>query len=143
MFNRCAATVIALSLAACATQSVPPSQRGVMQNGFSPSHLVKTEIDRVVETHQREVFASLRVLTEKLYRRNPREWRKSGQPSLEAAVARLFDTQHDWRFAELDNRRGVDVLHMAFRDDFQGDRVFALMAGLGGMIQTAFNDKSE
>jgi hypothetical protein len=89
------------------------------------------------------VFASLKLLTEKLYRRNPREWRKGGQASLEAAVARIFEANHEWKFAELENKRGTDAIHLAFREDYAGDRVLAFIAGLGGMVQTAFNDKTE
>ncbi|MBI4988197.1 MAG: hypothetical protein HZC23_05180 [Rhodocyclales bacterium] len=100
-------------------------------------------MDRVAEAHQREVFASLKLLAEKLYRRNPREWRKGGQASLEAAVARIFETNHEWKFAELENKRGTDVIHLAFREDYAGDRVMAFIVGLGGMVQTAFNDKTE
>ncbi|MBE7460360.1 MAG: hypothetical protein HS112_07530 [Zoogloeaceae bacterium] len=105
--------------------------------------MAKSDVDRVAEAHQREVFASLKLLAEKLYRRNPREWKKGGQPSLEAAVARIFEANHAWRFAELENKRGTDAIHLAFREDFAGDRVLALVAGLGGMVMTAFNDKSE
>ena len=32
---------------------------------------------------------------------------------------------------------------LAFRDDYAGDRVLAFVAGLGSMMQTAFNDKTE
>lgn len=129
----------AVSLAGCAqTGNV-----GRAVSEFDPKQIAKSDIDRVAEAHQREVFASLKLLTEKLYRRNPREWRKGGQASLEAAVARIFEANHGWRFAELENRRGTDAIHLAFREDFAGDRVLAFVAGLGGMVQTAFNDKTE
>ena len=48
---------------------------------FAPGQLAKTDIDRVVEAHRRDVFASLKLLAEKLYRRNPREWKKGGHAS--------------------------------------------------------------
>jgi hypothetical protein len=127
-------------VAACVSTGTTPREPAA---GFDPGQLAKTDVDRVAEAHQREVFASLRALTEKLYRRNPREWKKSGQQSLEAALARIFEGRHEWRFAELEGKRGTEAVHLAFRDDFQGDRVLALMAGLCGMIQAAFNDKSE
>ena len=107
--------------------TVPAKAAG---GGFEPSQLAKTDIDRVAEAHQREIFSSLRLLAEKLYRRNPREWRKGGQASLEAAVARIFEANHGWHFAELENRRGTDAIHLAFREDFAGDRVLAFVAGL-------------
>ena len=46
----------------------------------------------------------------------------------------LFAAGHGWRFAELDGRRGSEAIQLAFRDDFPGDRVLALVAGLGGMV---------
>lgn len=127
-------------LAACANTGTAP---GKASGGFEPSQLAKTDIDRIVEAHQREIFASLRLLAEKLYRRNPNEWKKGGQASLEAAVARIFEGRHDWKFAGLEGRRGTEAIHLAFREDYPGDRVLALVAGLGGMIQTAFHDKTE
>ena len=127
-------------LAGCVTTGTTPRKP---VSGFDPNQIAKSDIDRVAEAHQREVFASLKLLTEKLYRRNPREWRRGGQASLEAAVARIFESNHGWRFAELENKRGTDAIHLAFREDFAGDRVLAFIAGLGGMVQTAFNDKTE
>ena len=129
------------ALAACATSGSVPNRSAT--SGFSPGSLVKTDIDRVAEAHQQEVFAGLKLLTEKLYRRNPRERKKSGQASLEAALARVFDGRHQWDFPELEGKRGADAIQLAFREDYAGDRVLALVAGVGGMIQSAFNDKTE
>ena len=110
---------------------------------FDPSQLAKTDIDRVAEAHRQEAFASLRLLAEKLYRRNPREWRRGGQASLEDAIARLFDPALAWRLPELEGRRGTEAILAAFREDFRGDRVAAFIGGLGGMMHAAFNEKSE
>jgi len=131
----------ALVVAACAshgTTPLPPSSGPV-----TAAQLAKTDIDRVAEAHHREIFHNLKILTEKLYRRNPRELRKSGRPTVDAGVARLFHTPHRWRFVELKGARGTDAIHLAFREDYHGDRVLAFMGGLGGMIQRAFNDKVE
>ena len=130
----------AMTLAACAQHGTTPPRRG---GGFDASQLAKSDIDRVAEAHQREIFGDLKILAEKLYRRNPRELKKSGQPSVEAALARIFKGRHEWKFPELQGKRGTDVIHLAFRDDYAGDRVLALIAGLGSMMQTAFNDKTE
>lgn len=121
----------ALLLSACAS------------NGdFAPSQLAKTDIDRVAEAHRREAFASLKLLAEKLYRRNPREWRKSGHASMEAAVAHLFDPRLTW-VPTLEGKRGVEAIAAGFRDDFQGDRVAALIGGMAGMVSAAFNGQTE
>jgi hypothetical protein len=121
-----------LGLSACASNG-----------GFAPGQLVKTDIDRVVEAHRKEVFASLKLLAEKLYKRNPREWKKDGHGSAEAAVDRLFDPQLAWRLPMLEGRRGVEAVVAAFREDFRGDRVAALVGGLGGMLDAAFEGRTE
>ncbi len=127
------------TLAGCASpRAVPDAPR----SAFSTSQLAKTDIDRVAEAHQREVFTSLRLLTEKLYRRNPRELKKSDR-TLEAALERLFEPWHAWRFAELGGKRGTHAIAAAFDEGYRGDRVLALIGGLGGMIQVAFQNKTE
>lgn len=140
MLKRLVALICMPLLAACASQGTVPQKTG---SGFSASQLAKTDIDRVAEAHQREIFSNLGLLTEKLYRRNPRELKKSGQPGVAAGVARIFEGRHAWNFPELQGKRGTQALHLAFQEDYRGDRVLAFSAGLGGMIQTAFQDKTE
>ena len=127
------------ALAGCASPRAVPQKPGP---GFSTAQLVKTDIDRVSEAHQREIFASLRVLAEKLYRRNPRELKKSNR-TFDAAMERLFDPWHGWRFAELEGKRGTQAMAAAFDEGYRGDRVLALIAGLGGMVHVAFRDRTE
>ncbi len=126
--------------AACANHGSVPARS---TNTFSTSQLVKTDIDRVAEAHQREIFVNLRALAEKLYRRNPRELKKSVQPSVAAGIARIFDMPHAWNFPELEGKRGTQAIQLAFQESYRGDRVLAFVAGLGSMIQTAFQDKTE
>jgi hypothetical protein len=124
--------VAVLLLSACASNGA-----------LAPGQLAKTDIDRIVEAHRQDVFANLKTLAEKLYRRNPREWRKSGVASQDEAVARLFDPQTAWRLPGIEGRRGVEAVQIAFRDDFAGDRVAAFIGGLGGMLHAAFEEKTE
>lgn len=140
LFARLLVLSCVMALAACAGHGTTPPRTG---GGFAPSQLAKSDIDRVAEAHQREIFADLRLLAEKLYRRNPRELKKSGLPGVEAGLTRIFEGIHEWKFPELQGKRGTDAIHLAFRDDYNGDRVLALIAGLGSMMQTAFNDKTE
>ena len=136
------AAVLLLALAGCSTRPPPgkPAQRG---QGMEPSQLMKSDLDRVAEAHQQDAMASLRLLAEKFYRRNPRELRKSGYARAEDAVERLFGQRHNWHFPELEGRYGTDAIQLAFRPDYGGDRVFALVAGLGGMTLSAFGDRYE
>jgi hypothetical protein len=131
-----------LLLTACASnnRTLPATSS---DTAFRATHLAKTDIDRVAEAQQREIFANLRLLTQKLYRRNPRELQKSGQASVAAGVSRIFEARHEWKFPELRGSRDTHAIHLAFREDYQGDRVLAFIAGVASMIQTAFNDKTE
>jgi hypothetical protein len=115
----------------------PPAERG-----FQASDVAKSDIDVAAEVHLRESLASTRLLAEKLYRRNPREWRK-GSRSMDAALDRAFDPRFEFRFPELNGARGTDAIHLALKPDHAGDRVFAFCTGLAGMILAAYNGKTE
>lgn len=128
---------LSLLLVACAAPA------GRESAPFRPASLLKTDIDRVAEGHRREFYASLRLLAEKLYRRNPREWRKAGWSRQEEAVERLFGKRHNWRFPELQGRSGSELIRLAMAGDYGDDRVFAFVAGLGGMVHEAFDGKDE
>jgi len=127
-------------LPACVSHRTAPPKP---DSGYGASHLAKSDLDRVTEAHQQEIFVSLRSLAEKLYRRNPRELGKSGQKSVEAALQRIFERHHGWSFEDLGYARGAQAIQLAFRDDYRGDRVLAYIVGLASMIQTAFNNKTE
>jgi len=138
------------AIAACtSTPTYPPTAPSTghrpppHEASFTASELLKSDIDTVAEVHLRESIASAKLVMEKLYRRNPRELRKSGDATPEAAVARAFDPGRAWRFAELSDVRGIEALKLAFNPNFTGDRVFAFGVGLGSMISRAYDDKSE
>ena len=114
-----------------------PAERDVRAPDF-----IKGDIDVASEAHARECLASARLLMEKLYRRNPREWRKSSQPGMEAAIAHAFDPGLQFRFAELGNARGSDAITLALKPEFAGDRVFAFGVGLASMIYLAYGEKT-
>jgi hypothetical protein len=122
----------------CATRTGPDGQK---ETRFDPRYLAKTEIDRVIEANRTEVVVSLRRLAEKLYKRNPSEWKKAGHPTIEVALDRLFSGSLD--FPELEGRREGAATLFAFSPGYQGDRVLGVMAGLLGMVQAAFENKQD
>lgn len=101
-----------------------------------PGQFVKTDIDRIADLHRREAAASLRRLAEKLYRRNPREWKKGGHASLEAALAQLGTMP-------VGTPRGTALILAGLREDYAQDRVAAFVGGLMQMIDDAFDGKTE
>jgi len=150
--HRAAAVATLLLLAGCAHDSNRPPGAGARTVGsavgdsvasFDPKQIGKTDVDRVADLHRREIFASVRLLAEKLYRRNPREWKKGGHASIEAALDRLLDPRLGWRLPESAGRRDTDAMLLALREDFAGDRVAVFIAGMGAMLNAAFEEKTE
>ena len=133
------AGAISTLLAGCAASTQAPYQA---EHGFHFQSIMKTDIDSIAEYHQRRTLALVRELMEKLYRRNPREWRKGGAASMDDAVAKVFETKH-WQFPQLHGRYGIDAMRLAFDEDYAGDRVLALIAGLCGMIIASYDGKTE
>jgi hypothetical protein len=44
---------------------------------------------------------------------------------------------------EINNLYGIDALKLAFDEEYQGDRVFALMVAITGMIHASYNYREE
>jgi hypothetical protein len=142
--------VVCLLVAGCNSQPVfPPSAPSTgkrtqpVERDFRPSDVAKADIDVAAETHAQECLASVRLLMEKLYRRNPREWRKGNYASMDAAMARAFDPRLQFHFPELNNVQGTDAIVLALKPDYAGDRVFAFGVGLASMILVSYNGKTE
>ena len=144
-----ALAVCALVAACASTPTFPPAAPSTghrpppAEREFRASDLAKSDIDVAAEVHLRECLASARLLMEKLYRRNPREWRKGRYASMDAAIARAFDPQAQFRFVELGDVRGADAVLLALKPDYSGDRVFAFGVGLASMVFLSYNGKTE
>jgi len=135
--------LICLSLAACSGSAIQRKDGTRGERSMSLSGIAKSDVDDVAELAQRELIASLKRLTEKLYRRNPGELRKNGAASLEEAVDGIFKPVNHWH---LSSRRTLDwqaSLNRAFDAGYTGDRVEALMKGLLSMSMASYNHKTE
>ncbi len=130
-----------LLLTGCGSTVENNTQIGVRP--FQVDDIAKSDVDMVVEIELRQSMIYLRQLMGKLYRRNPKEWRKSKVESLEQAVARVFDEPRTQSFPELQGKRGADCIMLAFDETYPGDRVLAFMEGLRSMLLAAHNDKHE
>ncbi len=106
-------------------------------------NLAKSDIDFVADTHLREMNRLLENLLVKLYKRNPRELLKVPGKSLEQRQQEIFTTPGRLLFVELDNRQGTDALDLALAPDYAGDRVFAVMVGLVGVVRSSYNWQEE
>lgn len=129
-----------LPLSACLKSD--PALDGEKDRPFEFADLARNDIDLMVEISQGEVLELLRQLAKKLYLRNPNQLRRGGGYEAEESVARIFAGNHNWRFPELDRKRGVAALKLAFDQDFSGDRVLALSVGLGSMVMASYDFKT-
>jgi len=67
-----ACLLTAFLLAACSSPAIQRKDGSSSVRSFSLRDLAKGNVDSVIEIHQQAALASLRTLTLKLYRRNPR-----------------------------------------------------------------------
>jgi hypothetical protein len=126
-------------MTACADPAIQHKDGSTSKRGFVLSRVAKGDIDDVTETHQQALIHSLRTLALKFYKRNPREFRKSGFAAAEPAVEALFAPLDDWAHAPL---RGIDWtlrLSEAWQAEHEGDRVKALFEGLLVMCMASYD----
>lgn len=128
--------ILALTLLTMLNIGCVTAPKGVEENTFEIQSLAKTDVDLVTESHQRVVFSSLKQLAVKLYKRNPREWKKEGHQSIEQAVSALSADP----FPLVEGKSSIDCIRLAFDESYDGDRVKAYVVGLESMIIEAYGD---
>jgi hypothetical protein len=132
-----------LLLGGCASQDIKRKDGSSSAREFSMTNLAKSDVDIACELTQREALKGLRVLTEKLYKRNPQEYRKGGLESVEAATARLFDEVPKWPESHLAKLNWEENFKLTFLEGYSGDRVYAFMSALTSMVMASYNHKSQ
>ncbi|WP_428035725.1 hypothetical protein [Amphritea sp.] len=119
----------------CATNSA---------SNFKLSNLAKSDIDSVTDMHIKETSKLCRELTIKLYKRNPRELAKAPPgTTVKKRISQIFSNQRIQGFTELNGLKGTAAITLSFSETYQGDRVFALMAGISSMLYSAYNYQDE
>jgi len=113
------------------------------KDGNSFGHLMKSDIDRLADIEMHENTESLKVLMTKLYKRNPRELKKSTSGTVDEMVGWVFDGDHQWNFESLSGYQGTEAIYLAFKADYMGDRVLAFIVGLQTMLIKARGGKTE
>jgi hypothetical protein len=111
--------------------------------GYEIKNVAKSDVDLVADEFIDETRRLVRELTIKLYKRNPAELRKNPGFTIESRLVQLASSPRELRFSELGNREGIDALELVFDEGYRGDRVFALVVGLGGMLREAYGYNRE
>ena len=110
---------------------------------FQFKNLGKSEIDMVADLHVETVTHLARELAIKLYKRNPRELAKVPGMTIERRLELLLNSPRLITHPELNNLYAEKAVPLAFDPAFQGDRVFALMVGITGMLHASYSYRDE
>ncbi|MFV0284501.1 MAG: hypothetical protein ACK5JE_12025 [Castellaniella sp.] len=125
---------VVLALAGCVSASDP----GLPGEPMSADQFAQSDINRLQTLAMRDNLDSLDRLLEKLYRRNPGQWRKAGFMDLKAALeqgrARIRQGAVP---KELEGLQDIEVLSVAMDPRYPGDRVAAFVLGLSSTIIAA------
>ena len=110
---------------------------------YEIKNLAKSDIDLVTDEFIGETRTAVRELIVKLYKRNPGELKKIPGMTVEGRLAQLLVRRGELDFAELHGKQDVAAMNLAFDPGYRGDRVFALIVGLGSMLSQAYQYKPE
>lgn len=142
-FFQCCLLLLVMSVTGCSTrqdhQTIVSNRSSAKASEFFQSHA-----DRMATLGMRNNLNSLYRLMDKLYLRNPREWRKTGLPNAAAAAAAVHKAiETDQPLAQLGGRKDVVALSYTLSAQYQGDRVGAFIYSLATMLITAHGGRTE
>ena len=110
---------------------------------YEIKNVAKSDIDLVADEFVDESRRLVGELLVKLYKRNPAELRKTPGMTIEGRLEQLRENERELDFAELYGKQDIAAMDLAFDPAFRGDRVFALVVGLGGMLRQAYGYRPE
>lgn len=122
--------------------SAPTNHGEVEGASFGPGELVQSDSNRMATIAMKENIDSLMLLMDKLYRRNPAEWKKTAT-SREAAMAYVrIAVMERQPWDDLKEQRDVAALSLALQPSYTGDRVAAFIYAAADTIITAHGDRT-
>lgn len=109
-----------------------------------PQELFQTSVDRMATLTMRDNLRSLYLLMNKLYQRNPEQWRQSGFVDASTAEHQIRQAiEQRQPLPQLAERRDLAALSYALSPEFRGDRVGAFIYAIGSMLVTAHGGRTE
>jgi hypothetical protein len=127
----------------CAGCKPTPPVNGhiVPEAKLTKGQLVQSDPNRMANLEIRNNLDTLYLLMDKLYKRNPTEWKKSGATSREQAEAQVRNAVEQHTPLPGLDVRDTKAMERALDPHFQGDRVGTLIYGIGDMLVTAHGGK--
>jgi hypothetical protein len=136
--------VLCLNLSACT--AMLPNQNAVVANPESAgvSRWGKSDMDEVIEFHQRAAMENLKALMVKLYHRNPKSRHDAKIRSIEASVNLTFSRSNDDYYPQWQSIKATDIVRIALDESYQGsDRILPFIVGLRKMIMASYDNHTE
>tara|TARA_R110001606_G_C15404643_1_gene654152 strand:- start:28861 stop:29577 length:717 start_codon:yes stop_codon:yes gene_type:complete len=135
---------LCLNLSAC-TGSTLPNQKvaAVNSEDASIARWGKSDMDEVIEFHQRAAMKSLKALMVKLYHRNPKGRHDAKLRTIEASVNLTFSRSNNY-YPQWESFKATDIVRIALDESYQGsDRVLPFIVGLRKMIMASYDNHTE
>lgn len=137
----CTLFFVGTALAGCAATPAPRGE--VKGKSAGGGEMVQSDTNRIATIGMRDNLDSLYLLMEKLYRRNPAEWKKTAA-SREESVKRVREAiEHGLPWSGLRGKRDIKALSLALAPEFSDDRVAAFIYSCADMIIAAHDGKTE
>src|SRR5476651_924865 len=109
-----------------------------------PDEFFQTSVDRIATLGMRDNLQSLYLLMNKLYLRNPNQWRQSGYLDAVTAARQIRQAiELRQPLPALGDRRDLAALSYSLSPEFRGDRVGAFIYAIGSMLVTAHGGRTE
>tara|TARA_R110001599_G_scaffold64023_3_gene178644 strand:- start:221037 stop:221780 length:744 start_codon:yes stop_codon:yes gene_type:complete len=142
--SACLFFCVVQTLLGCSTMRTASTQHGEVKGmSASGSEMAQSDANRMATIGMRNNLDSLYLLMDKLYRRNPSEWKKTAASRKESMelVRTAIEQRQAW--PGLMGQRDIKALSLALTPAFAGDRVAAFIYGSADMIIAAHGDKLE
>ncbi|CAL62363.1 Conserved hypothetical protein [Herminiimonas arsenicoxydans] len=132
------------ALTGCSTMDTASNKHGEVKGAsISGREMGQSDTNRIATLGMRNNLDSLYLLMEKLYRRNPGEWKKTAA-SRDESIKRVRDAiEQRQPWTELRGQRDIKALSLALTSEFNGDRVAAFIYASADMIIAAHDGKTE
>jgi hypothetical protein len=128
-------------LGGCASTPAPRGE--VRGEDASADEVAQSDTNRMATLAMRDNLDSLMRLADKLYRRNPAEWRRAGHATRDAALDALaFAVRSRQAPASLQGQRDIAALASSLGPEFPGDRVAAFIYANADMLVTAHGGRT-
>lgn len=134
-------TIAALS--GCASPEIKRKDGARSARPFNAANLAKSDVDMMAEINQRELLGSIRRISEKLYRRNPQEFLKSGHANVNTACTLILNQAQTWRMENVSPPEWEPLFRLSFQENYAGDRVHAFMTALTSMLMASYDYKTD